>query len=149
MIYIERARKAVQWSLARYKEPANYGNLGFWHGAYADILYSEWHLATGDATVLPNLDALRDWTVAGQKASAFGIPALGYGPGGLPYRQRGLVAPACHLLVAEALAMRGAMESGIWEIILPYMGEEDLINAAYALVLQAPRRSLHLTGKPR
>jgi len=31
----------------------------------------------------------------------------------------------------------------------PYMGEEDLINAAYALVLQAPSRSLHLTGKPQ
>ena len=28
----------------------------------------------------------------------------------------------------------------------PYMGEDDLINAAYALVLQAPARSLHLTG---
>jgi hypothetical protein len=29
----------------------------------------------------------------------------------------------------------------------PYMGEEDLINAAYALVLQGPARTLHLTGK--
>jgi hypothetical protein len=28
----------------------------------------------------------------------------------------------------------------------PYMGEDDLINATYALVLQGPRRSLHLTG---
>jgi len=267
--HIERARKAVEWSKARYKQPANYGNLGFWHGAYAGILYSEWHLATGDATVMPNLEALRDWTVAGQHDSAFGIPALGHGPPHLPYKRRGLVAPACHLLVAEALAMRGGMESGIWEMILPfmerswsdpaegghgalgyfpaqrdnsqhwsrsglfaiaahlrgertdmrdamiqsmhetyprirnshaygepggalgllalnlvapeiyaevighyawwfslawepghglrfttphqgapYMGEEDLINAAYALVLQAPRRSLHLTGKP-
>jgi hypothetical protein len=30
----------------------------------------------------------------------------------------------------------------------PYMGEDDLINAAYALVLQGPRRSLHITGLP-
>jgi hypothetical protein len=29
----------------------------------------------------------------------------------------------------------------------PYMGEDDLINATYALVLQAKKRSLHLTGK--
>jgi hypothetical protein len=28
----------------------------------------------------------------------------------------------------------------------PYMGEDDLINATYALVLQGPRRTLHLTG---
>jgi len=28
----------------------------------------------------------------------------------------------------------------------PYMGDEDLINATYALVLQAPKRTLHLTG---
>jgi len=119
--HIERARKAVEWSLARYKQPADYGSLGFWHGAYAGILYSEWLLATGDASVLPNLEALRDWTVAGQHDSAFGVPALGHGPPHLPYANRGLVAPACHLLVAEALAMRGGMESGIWELILPYM----------------------------
>jgi hypothetical protein len=29
----------------------------------------------------------------------------------------------------------------------PYMGEDDLINATYALVLQAKKRNLHLTGK--
>jgi hypothetical protein len=28
----------------------------------------------------------------------------------------------------------------------PYMGEEDLINPCYALVLQAHKRNLHLTG---
>ena len=28
----------------------------------------------------------------------------------------------------------------------PYMGEEDLINATYALVLQGPKQSLQLTG---
>lgn len=29
----------------------------------------------------------------------------------------------------------------------PYMGEDALLNAAYALVLQGPKKSLHLTGK--
>ena len=29
----------------------------------------------------------------------------------------------------------------------PYMGEDDLINATYALVLQGPKQSLHLTGR--
>ena len=28
----------------------------------------------------------------------------------------------------------------------PYMGEADLINATYALVLQGPKRTLQMTG---
>ncbi len=116
-----RVRKAVEWAMAKYPKPENYGNLGFWSGAYAGILYSEWHLATGDKSVLPNLDALRDWAVNGQHKSAWDVPALGHGPDGLPYENKALVAPACHLLVFEALAMRCGMKSGIWELLAPYM----------------------------
>lgn len=116
-----RVKKAVEWSLAKYPEPDSYGNLGFWSGAYAGILYSEWHLKTGDRQVLKQLDALRDWAVNGTHASAWGVPALGHGPDGLPYESKALVAPACHLLVFEALAQRCGMKSGIWEKIMPYM----------------------------
>lgn len=116
-----RVRKAVDWALEKYLKPENYGNLGFWSGAYAGILYSEWHLATGDKRVLPNLDALRDWAVNGQHQSAWDVPALGHGPDGLPYEKKALVAPACHLLVFESLAMRCGMKSGIWELLMPYM----------------------------
>lgn len=116
-----RVKKAVEWSLAKYPEPPSYGNLGFWSGAYAGILYSEWHLKTGDRQVLKQLDALRDWAVNGTHTSAWGVPALGHGPDGLPYENKALVAPACHLLVFEALAQRCGMKSGIWEKIMPYM----------------------------
>ncbi len=116
-----RVRKAVKWALERYKKPDDYGGLGFWFGAYAGILYSEWHLATGDSSVLPNLEALRDWAIAGQHNSIWNVPALGHGVDGLPYGNKALVAPACHLLVYEALAMRGGMKSGIWELLMPYM----------------------------
>lgn len=119
--YLGRVRKAVEWSLAKYPEPKAYGNLGFWAGAYAGILYSEWYLKTGDRQVLPRLDALRDWVVNGTHVSAWGVPALGHGTDGLPYDNKALVAPACHLLVFEALARRCGMESGIWEKIMPYM----------------------------
>jgi hypothetical protein len=119
--YESRVRKAVEWSLAKYPRPDAYGNLGFWSGAYAGILYSEWHLRTGDRQVLKQLDALRDWAVNGTHTSAWGVPALGHGPDGLPYDQKALVAPACHLLVVEALAQRCGMKSGIWEKIMPYM----------------------------
>lgn len=117
----ERVRKAVRWAQGRYKKPDDYGNLGFWAGAYAGILYSEWHLATGDESVLPNLTALRDWALAGHHICVWDVPALGHGPSGLPYGNKALVAPACHLLVFEALAKRGGMESGIWEMLKPYM----------------------------
>jgi hypothetical protein len=116
-----RVRKAVEWAKEKYKKPDDYGNLGFWAGAYAGILYSEWHLATGDKSVLKNLDELRDWAVNGQHPSKWDVPALGHGPSGLPYEEKALVAPACHLLVFEALAMRCGMKSGIWELLMPYM----------------------------
>jgi hypothetical protein len=116
-----RVRKAVAWAQQRFQKPDDYGNLGFWSGAYAGILYSEWQLATGDKSVLKNVEALRDWAVAGQHMSVWDVPALGHGPSGLPYGNKALVAPACHLLVAEALAQRCGMKSGIWELLTPYL----------------------------
>lgn len=119
--YQSRVKRAVEWSLAKYPEPEKYGNLGFWAGAYAGILYSEWHLRTGNREVLRHLDALRDWAVNGTHTSVWGVPALGHGPSGLPYEDKALVAPTCHLLLFEALAKRCGMKSGIWEKTLPYM----------------------------
>ncbi|HEY1120012.1 MAG TPA: DUF6288 domain-containing protein [Haloferula sp.] len=119
--YHGRVKKAVEWAMAKYPKPDDYGNLGFWAGAYAGILYSEWHLRTGDRQVLPNLEALRDWAIKGQHKSSWGVPAFGHGPSGLPYENKALVAPACHLLIFEALAQRCGMKSGIWELLTPYM----------------------------
>lgn len=119
--YERRVKDAVDWSLAKYPEPQSYGNLGFWSGAYAGILYSEWFLHSGDRRVLKHLDALRDWAVNGQVECVWGVPALGHGPSELPYENKALVAPACHLLLYEALAMRCGMKSGIWELLMPYM----------------------------
>lgn len=119
--YRETVKRAVDWSLAKYPKPESYGNLGFWSGAYAGILYSEWYLLTKDERVLPHLDALRDWCINGQHESIWKVPALGHGPDGLPYGDKALIAPAAHLLVFEALAMRCGMKSGIWELLAPYV----------------------------
>jgi len=119
--YKENVKRAIDWALNKYPEPEKYGNLGFWSGAYAGILYSEWYLATGDERVLPRLDALRDWAFNGKHPSAWGVPALGHGTDGLPYGEKALVAPACHLLVFEALAMKCGMKSKLWEMLMPYM----------------------------
>lgn len=117
----ENVKRAIDWAMNKYPQPEKYGNLGFWSGAYAGILYSEWYLATGDERVLPRLDALRDWAFNGKHICAWGVPALGHGPDGLPYGEKALVAPACHLLVFEALAVRCGMKSKLWEMLLPYM----------------------------
>jgi hypothetical protein len=114
-------RKAVDWSLARFDKPEKHGNLGFWGGSYMGILYSEWHLRTGDERVLPHLELMRDWAFDGRLPSAWEVPALGHGPNELPYGQKALVAPACHLLVFEALAMRCGMEDKLWDMLMPYM----------------------------
>lgn len=119
--HVEQVQKAIQWAKDRYKKPEDYGNLGFWAGSFAGIFYSEWHLATGDESVIPNLTALRDWAIGGQHVSIWEVPALGHGTSGLPYGNKALVAPACHLLVFESLAMRCGMKSGIWELLMPYM----------------------------
>lgn len=117
----EAVRRAIDWSLKKYPEPPKYGNLGFWSGGYAGTLYSEWYLRTGDKRVLANLQALKKWAIAGQHMSIWNVPALGHGPDGLPYGQKSLVAPSCHLLMYEALAIRCGMKSEIWELLLPYM----------------------------
>lgn len=119
--HLPRVKKAIDWSLAKFPEPEKYGNLGFWAGGYTGTLYAEWYLRTGDERVLPHLEKLRDWAVNGQHTSKWDIPALGHGPSGLPYGQKALVAPACHLMVFEALAMRCGMKSGVWELLKPYM----------------------------
>jgi hypothetical protein len=116
-----RIKKAVDYLLNRCPEAENFGNLGFWHAAYAGILYSEYHLATGDRRVLARLDDIRDWVLTGTHTSKWGMPALGHGIGGLPYGQKALMAPLAHLLVYEALARRCGMESGIWEELMPYI----------------------------
>ncbi|MCH7227383.1 DUF6288 domain-containing protein [Haloferula sp. A504] len=117
----ELVKRAVEWSLSRFDRPEKHGNLGFWGGAFMGILYAEWHLRTGDERVLPHLEAMRDWAYDGRHMSKWDVPALGHGPDGLPYDQKALVAPACHLLVFEALAMRCGMEDRLWEMLLPYM----------------------------
>lgn len=114
-------KRAVDWSMNEFPNPDRYGRLGFWAGSYAGILYAEWHLLTGDKRVLPHMKALSQWTMGGKLTSKWGIPAIGHGPSELPYENKALVAPACHLFVYEALAMRCGIKSEIWEMLMPYM----------------------------
>lgn len=116
-----RIKSAVDWMLNKYPEPENFGNLGFWHGSYAGILYCEYYLATGDARVLPRIAPLLDWILSGTHTSKWGMTCLGHGVSGLPYGQKALVAPAAHALVFDALAEKCGVKSGLWKTLLPYM----------------------------
>ncbi|MGA0845524.1 MAG: DUF6288 domain-containing protein [Luteolibacter sp.] len=117
----ELVAKAIDWSLGRFDQPSKHGNLGFWGGGYMGILYGEWFLRTGDSRVIQPMEQLRDWAYDGRLPSAWEVPALGHGPGHLPYGQKALVAPACHLLVFEALAMRCGVKDRLWDMLMPYM----------------------------
>ena len=119
--HTKRIKKAVDYLLNRYPEAEKFGNLGFWHSAYAGILYSEYYLASGDDRVLGRMQDIRDWALTGTHTSKWGMPALGHGIGGLPYGQKALIAPLAHLIVFEALAKRCGMKSKIWEELTPYI----------------------------
>jgi hypothetical protein len=119
--HLPRVARAIDWAMQRYPEPENYGNLGFWAGGFIGKLYAEWHLATGDRRVAPYMIALQEWAHAGHHPSSWDVPALGHGTNDLPYDRKALVAPACHLLIAEALGMKAGMQSKIWELLAPYM----------------------------
>ena len=116
-----RIKKAVDWMLNKYPEPENFGNLGFWFAGYAGALYCEYYLATGDKRVLERIAPILDWARSGTHTSKWGMPCLGHGVNGLPYGQKALVAPTCHLLLVDSLAERCGYNSGLWDTLLPYM----------------------------
>lgn len=116
-----RVKKAIDWALDKFSDPDKHGNLGFWSAGYMITLFGEWHLQTGDKRVLKPIREVRDWAMAGQHVSKWGMPALGHGPSGLPYGEKSLVAPALHLLVGEALTKNCGIESQMWELLDPYM----------------------------
>lgn len=116
-----QVKKAIDWALKKFPDPEKHGNLGFWSAGYMMTLFGEWHLQTGDKRALKPIKEARDWSVAGQHTSKWGMQALGHGPSGLPYGGKSLVAPALHLLVGEALTKDCGVESQIWELLDPYM----------------------------
>jgi len=119
--YAPQIVKAVNWMLNKYPNAENFGNLGYWHGSYAGILYCEYYLATGDKRVLPRIQAIHDWVMTGVHTSKWGMACLGHGPSGLPYGNKALMAPTSHLFVFDGLAQKCGLHTQLWETLLPFM----------------------------
>lgn len=117
----DRVHRIADWLLERFPDGESFGNLGFWSASYAGIFLTEYGIATGDPRVRPWVEMAMAWVEGGFHESKWGTPALGHGPSGLPYAEKGLIAPASHLLVFEALAARLGVESKVWETLEPYL----------------------------
>jgi hypothetical protein len=117
----EHAARALTASTANFPSPSQMKGLAYWAIAFHGWLACEWRLATGDAAPLGWVREAIQWLPSTTHRSAFGMPAFGHGPEGLPYDDQALMAPAAHLLVFDALARRCGIESGVWEHIEPYV----------------------------
>ena len=115
--------KTIDYLLTKHPRPVEMRGLAYWTIAFQGILLCEHVLAgpTPDERALPWIRAAIEWLPTTMHPSAFGMPAFGHGPDGLPYEEKALMAPAAHLLVFDALARRCGVESKVWESIAPYV----------------------------
>jgi len=119
--YAEQIRRCVDWILARNPKPSEMKGLAFWTIAFHGMFLAEYHLASGDERVLPWITEALEWLPSTTHESKWGMQGFGHGPDGLPYGNKGLMAPCAHLLVFDALGRRCGVDSKVWEHIEPYV----------------------------
>lgn len=100
--HAERIARCADWCL---RQP-ELMNQWYWKVGYNGIFLAEYYLATGDERVRPWIENALRWlplsTHIGANSEAAQSP--GHGPENLPYDNKGLLAPALHPLLFEALA---------------------------------------------
>lgn len=119
--YRKQIDAAVTAMLRENPDPTKMTGLAYWTLAFQGMLFCEYHLATGDQRTLDWIKAAIEWLPTTTHKCAWGMPAFGHGPDGLPYEDKALMAPCAHLLVFEALALRCDVKSKVWEHIEPYV----------------------------
>ncbi|MBX3474774.1 MAG: hypothetical protein KF754_10355 [Planctomycetes bacterium] len=112
---------AVNALLRENPDPTKMTGLAYWTVGFQGMLFCEYHLATGDQRTLDWIKAAIEWLPTTTHKCAWGMPAFGHGPDGLPYEDKALMAPCAHLLVFDALARRCGVASKVWEHIEPYV----------------------------
>lgn len=117
--YLPAIRKAVQWVIDSAPDGIEQN---FWKLAYQGIFLSEYFWATGDEQVLPWIRTTLKWLPAASHKSKWDLMAFGHSHKGLPYGQKGLVAPGLHCLVFDSLARRACrLDSKVWPTVIDYM----------------------------
>lgn len=106
--HAERIARMADWCL---KQP-DLMNQWYWKVGYNGIFLAEYYLATGDARVKPWIENAAAWLPLSTHVGSRGpdnLQAPGHGPEGLPYDNKGLIAPALHALLFEALAKHAGL----------------------------------------
>ena len=119
--HLGAVKRSVERVMAMNPSPSEMKGLAYWSIAFHGMLLCEYHLRTGDESVLPWIEEAARWLPTTTHECKWGMQAFGHGPDGLPYDNKALMAPAAHLLVFDALARRAGVESRIWEHIEPYV----------------------------
>lgn len=143
--HLPRLRKAAEWCLRKSPDPTKEKGLCYWWMGHQGTFLAEYHLATGDESVLPWIHSLLQWVPTGTHRTKWGYLGLGHGPEGLPYEEKGLVAPAVHLSMADALGQFCGGSSTFWDTMWPYLLDtwSDIENGGHgALGYNASYRDL-------
>jgi len=119
--HLEAVKRSVDRVMEMNPSPSEMKGLAYWSIAFHGMLLCEYHLRTGDESVLPWIQEAARWLPTTTHECKWGMQAFGHGPDGLPYGNKALMAPTAHLLVFDALARRAGVESRIWEHIEPYV----------------------------
>lgn len=119
--HLEAVKRSLDRLMKLNPSPSQMTGLAYWTIAFQGMLLCEYHLRTGDESVLPWVEEAVRWLPTTTHECKWGMQAFGHGPDGLPYDNKALMAPAAHLLVFDALARRAGVESRIWEHIEPYV----------------------------
>ena len=117
----EAIERAKDYLLAKHPKASEIGGLAFWNIAFQGLFFAEYHLATGDPVTLEWVREAVEWLPTATHETKWGTQAFGHSSKGLPYGGKSLTAPAVHLLVLDALALRCGIQSEVWEHVEPYM----------------------------
>ncbi|MEZ6003776.1 MAG: PDZ domain-containing protein [Planctomycetota bacterium] len=117
----EAIERCKDFLLAKNPDPAEMKGLAFWTIAFQGWFLAEYHFATGDEAAKEWVRKAVEWLPKATHESKWGTQAFGHGPDGLPYDDKALTAPASHLLVLDALALKAGIDSRVWPHIEQYM----------------------------
>ncbi len=119
--HLDSVRRTIDFLTKKNPSPSKMKGLAYWTIAFQGMLFCEYHLRTGDDSVIPWIKEAVEWLPTTTHESKWGMQAFGHGPDGLPYDNKALMAPAAHLLVFDSLARLCGVDAKIWEHIEPYV----------------------------